>query len=69
MTPTLEPARLLLTPIRLADAEQAQRIFPQWEVVKYLFHFMILTPMLYLVIPLSNAWNAGNVKVCFCIYH
>jgi RimJ/RimL family protein N-acetyltransferase len=36
MTPTLETARLLLRPIELADAEQIQGIFPQWEIVKYL---------------------------------
>jgi [ribosomal protein S5]-alanine N-acetyltransferase len=36
MTPTLETERLLLAPIRLEDAEQAQRIFPQWEIVQYL---------------------------------
>ena len=35
-TPTLETARLLLQPVRLEDAEQVQRLFPQWEVVKYL---------------------------------
>eukprot|EP00047_Mylnosiga_fluctuans_P019613 m.84374 g.84374 ORF g.84374 m.84374 type:complete len:506 (+) comp8197_c0_seq1:1207-2724(+) len=37
-------------------------IYGRWEVVKYLPHFILLTPILYLVIPLSNAWNAGNVK-------
>ena len=36
MTPTLETARLLLRPIELADAEQIQAIFPNWEIVKYL---------------------------------
>ena len=36
MTPTLETARLLLRPVELADAEQIQAIFPQWEIVKYL---------------------------------
>lgn len=36
MTPTLETARLLLRPIELADADQIQAIFPQWEIVKYL---------------------------------
>ncbi len=36
MTPTLETARLLLRPLELADAEQIQAIFPQWEIVKYL---------------------------------
>jgi [ribosomal protein S5]-alanine N-acetyltransferase len=36
MMPTLETARLLLRPIELADAEQIQAIFPQWEIVKYL---------------------------------
>lgn len=33
---TLETNRLLLQPLKLADAEQTQRLFPQWEVVKYL---------------------------------
>jgi [ribosomal protein S5]-alanine N-acetyltransferase len=36
MTPTLETARLLLRPLELADADQIQLIFPQWEIVKYL---------------------------------
>jgi RimJ/RimL family protein N-acetyltransferase len=36
MTPTLQTARLLLLPVSLDDVEQVQRIFPQWEVVKYL---------------------------------
>jgi len=36
MTPSLETLRLLLVPVALADAEQIQQIFPQWEIVKYL---------------------------------
>jgi RimJ/RimL family protein N-acetyltransferase len=36
MTPTLETRRLVLRPLELADAEQAQALFPQWEVVRYL---------------------------------
>lgn len=36
MTPSLETRRLLLCPIALADAEQVQKIFPQWEIVRYL---------------------------------
>ncbi len=36
MTPTLETPRLLLRPLALADAEQVQRIFPQWEIVRHL---------------------------------
>ena len=36
MTPDLETRRLQLRPIELADAEQVQRLFPQWEIVKYL---------------------------------
>jgi ribosomal-protein-alanine N-acetyltransferase len=36
MMPTLETARLLLRPIELADADQIQVIFPNWELVKYL---------------------------------
>jgi RimJ/RimL family protein N-acetyltransferase len=32
----LETRRLELRPLELADAEQAQRLFPQWEIVKYL---------------------------------
>jgi RimJ/RimL family protein N-acetyltransferase len=33
---TLETVRLILRPLELADAEQAQKIFPFWEVVRYL---------------------------------
>ena len=36
MTPPLETSRLLLRPLELADAEQAQPLFAQWEVVRYL---------------------------------
>ena len=36
MTPELETPRLWLRPLELADAGQAQKLFPQWEVVKYL---------------------------------
>jgi ribosomal-protein-alanine N-acetyltransferase len=32
----LETARLLLRPLELADAEQTQRLFPHWEIVRYL---------------------------------
>jgi RimJ/RimL family protein N-acetyltransferase len=36
MIATLETPRLILRPLELADAEQAQKIFPHWEVVRYL---------------------------------
>jgi [ribosomal protein S5]-alanine N-acetyltransferase len=36
MTPTLETHRLWLRPLQLADAEQTQTLFPQWEIVQYL---------------------------------
>ena len=36
MIPILETRRLVLRPLELADAEQAQVLFPQWEVVRYL---------------------------------
>ena len=35
-TPQLETARLLLKPLVPADAEQIQRVFPRWEIVRYL---------------------------------
>ena len=34
--PTLETARLWLRPLELTDAAQAQPLFAQWEVVRYL---------------------------------
>jgi len=34
--PTLETRRLWLKPLELADCEQVQAIFPQWEIVKHL---------------------------------
>jgi RimJ/RimL family protein N-acetyltransferase len=34
--PTLYTQRLILRPLELADAEQAQVLFPQWEVVRYI---------------------------------
>jgi len=36
MVPILETRRLILRPLELSDAEQIQRIFPQWQIVKYL---------------------------------
>ena len=36
MTPELETARLVLRPLVLADAEQTQGLFGQWEIVQYL---------------------------------
>lgn len=38
MTPPLETERLYLRPLQLADADQIQRLFPQWEIVRYLAH-------------------------------
>lgn len=35
-TPILETPRLVLRPLRLADAEAAQRLFPHWEIVRYM---------------------------------
>lgn len=34
--PRLHTPRLLLRPLQLEDAEAIQRIFPQWEIVRYL---------------------------------
>jgi [ribosomal protein S5]-alanine N-acetyltransferase len=36
MIATLYTGRLLLQPLRLADAEQTQRLFPQWEIVQFM---------------------------------
>ncbi len=36
MTPELETQRLILRPLELADADQMQILFPQWEIVRYL---------------------------------
>jgi len=36
MTPKLETPRLWLFPLQLADAAQAQILFPHWEIVRYL---------------------------------
>jgi ribosomal-protein-alanine N-acetyltransferase len=36
MTPTLETPRLILRPPELADAAQAQLLFPHWEIVRHL---------------------------------
>ncbi len=36
MIPYLKTPRLELRPLELADAEQAQILFPQWEIVRYL---------------------------------
>ncbi|MFL6466294.1 MAG: GNAT family N-acetyltransferase; N-acetyltransferase [Bryobacteraceae bacterium] len=36
MTPILETTRLILRPLELADADEIQLLFPQWEIVRYL---------------------------------
>jgi RimJ/RimL family protein N-acetyltransferase len=36
MIPCLETPRLILRPLELADAEQAQVLFPHWKIVRYL---------------------------------
>ena len=36
MISELQTERLLLKPLELADAEQTQRLFPHWEIVRYL---------------------------------
>jgi [ribosomal protein S5]-alanine N-acetyltransferase len=36
MTPTLETKRLILRPVRIEDAETAQPLFNNWDVVKWL---------------------------------
>ena len=36
MTPTLETSRLLLHPLEIADANEVQILFPNWEIVRYL---------------------------------
>jgi RimJ/RimL family protein N-acetyltransferase len=36
MTPTLTTNRLLLQPLQLEDAGQVQKLFPEWEIVRYL---------------------------------
>ena len=36
MVPTLTTKRLVLRPLELADAAQAQLLFPHWEIVRYL---------------------------------
>jgi [ribosomal protein S5]-alanine N-acetyltransferase len=35
-TPVLETARLVLRPLRLEDAPASQRLFPHWEIVRWL---------------------------------
>jgi ribosomal-protein-alanine N-acetyltransferase len=36
MTLMLETPHLYLRPLELADAEEVQKLFPQWEIVRYL---------------------------------
>ena len=36
MIETLHTDRLLLEPLRMADAEQTQRLFPRWEIVQFM---------------------------------
>lgn len=34
--PVFETERLILRPLKTEDAQQIQRLFPQWEIVRYL---------------------------------
>jgi ribosomal-protein-alanine N-acetyltransferase len=36
MPPVLETPRLLLRPLEFADAPEIERLFPQWDIVRYL---------------------------------
>jgi ribosomal-protein-alanine N-acetyltransferase len=36
VTPTLQTPRVVLRPLELADATQAQVLFPHWEIVRYI---------------------------------
>jgi len=36
MIPALETKCLLLRPLQLADAQETDHLFPQWEIVKFL---------------------------------
>jgi len=36
MPPTLYTARLILRPLELSDAEQTQKLFPHWEILRHL---------------------------------
>jgi len=36
LTPTLASPRLVLRPLELSDADQAQVLFPHWEIVRYI---------------------------------
>ena len=38
VVPILQMSRLILRPLELADAQQAQVQFPHWEIVRYLAH-------------------------------
>ena len=35
-SPTLITSRLILTPLQLSDAADIQRLFPHWEIVRFL---------------------------------
>jgi len=36
LIPSFDTERMWFRPVRLEDAEQVQKIFPQWEIVKHL---------------------------------
>ena len=38
MISELQTEHLLLKPLELSDAGQTQRLFPHWEIVRYLSH-------------------------------
>jgi RimJ/RimL family protein N-acetyltransferase len=40
MTPTGQTERLILKPLALEDAPQIQALFPQWEIVRYLWNIV-----------------------------
>jgi hypothetical protein len=76
MIATLHTGRLLLQPLRLADAEQTQRLFPQWEIVQFMTT-LIPWPypadgrLLFIAMLHSPRWSAARrgIGPCGCGNH
>ncbi|MGC1415534.1 MAG: hypothetical protein WA817_09650 [Candidatus Acidiferrum sp.] len=55
MIPELDTERIWLRPVRPEDSGQTQKLFPQWEIVKYLGAVVPwpYTPYFYALSPLA----------------
>jgi hypothetical protein len=67
MIPELETEPMWLRPARLEDAEHTQKLFPQWEIVKYLgavvpWPYRIITLTVFMLVSPEIKYSAVRKK-------